>query len=160
VKQEVANSFGRKCYNMVELLRQVCILVSEHEKRAIHVYRIKSKIFTVVLVLLVLLGQATAAQAFPCKMDTNGTQEAMPKGMMDHSDHTFDEVDNVDTVLNPDSSGCCHQDNSCFMGGCVSILLPAIPLYAGSANTRDFSQSRILTISQPPTSLYRPPIYR
>jgi hypothetical protein len=94
-------------------------------------------------------------------MDTNGTPETMPTGMMNHSDHTLDEADHVDTVLNSDSSGCCHQDNSCFMGGCVSIFLPAVPLYEGSALlSPDFIQSRILVISQPPTSLYRPPIYR
>ena len=112
---------------------------------------IKSKIL-MVLLLLVFIGQVTAASAISCETDQQN--QSM---MIDHSQHDMNNQANDSSSSQTDD--CCADNSSCPMSSCISIALP--PLYASFsvASVSDTFQLPInLALSQSLTSLYRPPI--
>lgn len=106
-----------------------------------------------VLLLLVFVGQVTAASAISCQ--TNQHNQSM---MMDHSKHSMNNQANDSSSSQTDD--CCADSSSCPMSGCVTFAIPT--LYNATSTvtiSSDIFQLPInLAFSQPLTSLYRPPI--
>jgi hypothetical protein len=118
----------------------------------------KSKVFVVVLLLLVFVDQALATAMVPCEMQTNAPAGLMLMDDMDHSIHSSNQInDSSDTGL-PD---CCETDGNCTMGTCLSAVVPtALHLEGATISFKKFSHLLSPEILQPLSSLYRPPISR
>jgi len=100
-----------------------------------------------VLLLLVFVGQVTAASSISCRMDNQG--QSVHVGDDQNTDHDMSKME-----------GFCIQKNNCSMTACLSFTLPSL-----LSNTISlFSYQEIIAFpvkmapSQPLTSLYRPPI--
>ena len=112
----------------------------------------KNKLF-MILLLLVFVGQVTAASAVTCFMD-NQNQIAAE----DHSNHMMGDQSNEDHSSQVEDY--CSQGVNCSMIGCVSFTLANLLTDQEILLTpQDIVLLHInLAPSQPLTSLYRPPI--
>ncbi len=122
--------------------------------------------FLTIFLLLIFLGQTTAAAAMVCKMDF---QSASPKMSMDHANMnhsmSIEENSSLDSSLElGDSSmqmnqGCCKSNANCSMSGCIAL---AVPIKVEITKPRFFSETsesiEVQTANQYPLSLFRPPI--
>lgn len=112
--------------------------------------------------LLVIVGQAMAVSVVPCKMDMHSQPGSKTMDVMNHSAHIM----SADTDIFETSGDCCDQDYRCSMINCsmvssVSVVLSPAPYFDSEMiSSQEIGQSQSWAISQTPTSLYRPPIYR
>ncbi len=118
---------------------------------------IKNKVLTVVVMLLVFVGQAMASSASPCLMDNN-SQSDNPT-MMNHLGH---DMGASEMASDSGDLDCCDQDCACLMSSCAPVALLSLA-YNGtdsvvaSQKTRQFLY---LVKNQYSDSLFRPPISR
>ena len=102
--------------------------------------------------LLVFVGQVTAASALPCQMDMQKQST-----MMDHSSHMM--ADQVDENSKSSMSDCCAKNGNCSMSGCISLVIPGLSLeFSMNFSSESVERPMQLPISKIPSSLYRPPI--
>lgn len=120
----------------------------------------KSKILTVMLLVLAFLGQAASATVVPCEQNP-GLQTVYPSmTTMTHSDSSAnDDAGSLDIDRQSDMADCCEPDGNCPSGGCITAMLPSIPGHNWEvAELQKDSPSQFLVLGQSPLSLYRPPI--
>lgn len=119
------------------------------------------KTLMVLLVCLTFVGQAMASTAMFYHMINmkvmNAQDQSQDMSMMDHSNHGM----MIGSSNSEDSTDdCCVKTCSCFTGGCSSL----VTLMKDSGNNPIIALSSkipaytLLTLSQQPTSIYRPPI--
>jgi hypothetical protein len=120
--------------------------------------------------LLVFVGQVTAASAITCNMVTQkdssnmamseNTHNMHSTASMDHSNHTM----NSDRTMNSDSNSsglldCCEPGSKCSMGSCLSLqTLTSQSLSQQKITSQEVFQPVLASVKQIPNSLYRPPI--
>ncbi|PCI51447.1 MAG: hypothetical protein COB49_01635 [Alphaproteobacteria bacterium] len=118
---------------------------------------IKSKILAVMLVLMVFIGQATAATSNSCQMDQN-----IHLSIAVTSRITKDTVIHINMLGSETLSSmddCCAQDSDCPLGDCSSVMLLSSPHHLWEVITLQRKGDRpFLVARQSPTTLYRPPI--
>jgi hypothetical protein len=115
----------------------------------------------IILLLLVFVGQASAANAMLCKMNFQGSASA---STMDHSkmNQAMSEMEqDSDSDSNTQMTGdCCKSNGNCSMSGC--IVVAAVPIKIEISTPEIFvesiSSSKVLTTIKIPPSLFRPPI--
>jgi hypothetical protein len=121
------------------------------------------KIFMVLLVCLTFIGQATASitmsyHMLSMEVMSDKKESHNMVSMMDHGDHNMMSESSQDE--SSASEDCCGKSCSCFTGSCSSL---ATLIKTSDYNPIIDSSSKIplyllLSLSQQPTSLYRPPI--
>jgi len=112
------------------------------------------------LVLMVFIGQATAATSASCQMNTNDQNIHQS---MDTTNHNAKDMVNhiiiTDTETQSSMDDCCAQDCNCTLDGCSSVMLLSSPHHVWEVIALQTKSDRsFLVARQSPTSLYRPPI--
>ncbi len=119
---------------------------------------LKYKLFVVVWLLLTFVGQAIAATTVPCHdMNTMDMSQSMMMNhvMADDSMAHDMERNNENTAM----LDCCQQECNCPVGLSVSAPLATLFVFNSLAiSSQKIEQYSNLLLSQPLTSLYRPPI--
>lgn len=123
---------------------------------------------TLLMMLLVFIGQTASAAVDPCQNKANSNN--MSSHVMSHERDTMcptEENINPSCMSEMTASGsasesldCCEQDCTCPVGDLVSAIL--IPLHSGGLDImppKKFSLSSFLTVRKIPVSLYHPPIF-
>jgi len=121
---------------------------------------IKSKVFAVLLVLLVFIGQTASAEAMSCQMDTEISVAADNTTSTEHPECTIDDMDPYSLQADMNGSECCLEDCGCPVGNLVSAILLNSPHHKWiPPSFRKNSPRPFLMVGDPPSSaLFRPPI--
>lgn len=121
------------------------------------------KTLLILIACLAFVSQVMASTMMSYHMMSNGCAghaESQDMSMMDHSHHAMmaESVESEDTSAN----SCCASVCKCFTSGCsnFTVLMSGIhnSLTADELSLPIHSRSN-LALSQPPSSLYRPPIF-
>jgi len=120
---------------------------------------IKSKIFAVLLGLLVIVGQTASADVMSCQMGAEISVAADNTTPTKHPECNIDDMDSYSLQADMDGSACCMADCGCPVGNLVSaILLNSSPHNWASQSFQKNSARSFLVVSQSPSTLFRPPI--
>ncbi len=114
----------------------------------------QNKIVVVLLMLVALIGQATASTAMPCVHESMSTDMAM----MNHTDMQSSQEARQGAEQTNEME-CCQEQCQCPMTGCISLSM----LVNNTFNSAFSAEQKILQFSQAHksqvnASLYRPPI--
>lgn len=112
------------------------------------------------LMLIVFIGQATAATNNSCQMNTidqnihlsMDVTRHISKDMVSHKNMSGSETQS-------DMNGCCLQDCNCPLGDCSSVMLLSSPHHDWEMIALQKKRNHhFLVVIQFPSGLYRPPI--
>ena len=118
--------------------------------------RLGFKNIVMVIILLLLAGQTTAASEFSCAFMTSPVQTLDPPLVTDVTDHS-QHMGTVTASGNQAASDCC-PDCDCTAGSCSFIAIPIyqqLTLVTLASSVEVYSDKML---EQLPTSLFRPPI--
>ncbi|MCF6196255.1 MAG: hypothetical protein L3J50_06075 [Emcibacter sp.] len=120
---------------------------------------IKSKIFAILLVLLVFVGQTASADVMSCQMDAEIAVAADNATPTEHPEWNIDDMDSYSLQADMDGSECCLEDCGCPVGNLVSAILLNSPQHKWASPSFQKNSARsFLVVSQSPSTLFRPPI--
>jgi hypothetical protein len=121
---------------------------------------IKSKILTVMLMLMVFIGQTAAATNDSCHMNTVNQNIHLSMDTTSHiAQDTVSHIVKSGSVTQSNMSDCCTQDCNCPLGDCSSVLLLSSPHQNWEMIALQKKAGRLFLVTrQSTTTLYRPPI--
>lgn len=65
----------------------------------------------------------------------------------------------MDYSMDSSEISCCQTEHLCAMSGCVSMAITSINMFSQvDFISQKINQSNVILFSQPPSSLYRPPL--
>lgn len=117
------------------------------------------------IILLIFIGQASAASIVSCSMMPQQMSHAdmqMMSGMqqsVDHSSHSMVEMNEINTQSMTMMQDCCSDGSDCSMSGCVLVAVANdISLQSNEFAQQNVISDYAMSPHQSLSSLYRPPI--
>ncbi|WP_196139311.1 hypothetical protein [Aliikangiella sp. G2MR2-5] len=124
----------------------------------------KGQFWLVIIAVMALLGQITAANALSCQLGSV-VNDDVPEAAVNHSGHSMGAAinmpsDNLELQALTQMTDCCDDDSGCKMSSCVTMglsqSLQSLNLVLPSSI---ISFEMLLDSGQEFSSLYRPPIF-
>ena len=117
-----------------------------------------NKTVMVVLLCLIFLGQSMASMSMFYNMVSMQAMTKAPSTSNTH--HMMAANDSAHDMAAMTTDDCCAQECDCLTSSCSTVsafsaIITYTPIFA---TTTKIALTKVLTVSQTPSSLYRPPI--